>query len=79
MLRGMSKEQLQTASEVIDALGGNQAVGSLTERQAKTVWYWRDTGKFPANTFLTINSALLAQGKTASASLWSMKIPESAS
>ncbi len=78
MLRGMAKEQLQTAADVIDALGGNQAVGDLTERQAKTVWVWRDSGKFPANTYLTINSALLAQGKSASASLWSMKIPEGA-
>lgn len=75
----MEQETLRSASAVIEALGGNQAVGELTQRKAKTVWHWADTGEFPANTYLTITSALKARGKTAPDTLWSMKIPEAAS
>lgn len=75
----MSQElELQSVAAVVDELGGNQAVGSLTKRQAKTVWHWRDTGAFPANTYLTITSALREKGKAAPARLWSMNIPEGA-
>lgn len=72
----MQEFELTSAAAVIDELGGNQVVGELTQRKAKTVWYWRDTGTFPANTYLTITAALREKGKTAPANLWSMKIPE---
>lgn len=71
-------EALPSTAAVIDELGGNQAVGALTNRQAKTVWYWRDTGAFPAHTYLTITEALRSRGKSAPSHLWSMKIPETA-
>lgn len=74
----MQEIGLISAAAVIDELGGNQAVGELTQRLPKTVWHWRDTGKFPANTYLTITQALHAKGKTAPSHLWSMKIPEGA-
>lgn len=74
----MEQETLSSVAAVVDELGGNQAVGELTQRKAKTVWYWRDSGAFPANTYLTITSALREKGKTAPSNLWSMKIPEGA-
>ena len=69
----MSQEpELQSTSDVIDELGGNRAVSELTHVQAKTVWHWRNTEKFPAKTYLTITAALRMKGKKAPSRLWSM-------
>lgn len=66
---------LQTTDDVIDALGGNRAVGDLTASNAKAVSNWRGS-KFPAWTYLSINRGLDAIGKSASASLWKMEAPK---
>ena len=63
----------QTTSEVIDALGGNNAVSELAHVKPKTVWHWRNIGAFPSNTFLLITEALARSGKAADYSLWGMK------
>jgi hypothetical protein len=62
-------DQLHTSADVIDALGGPDAVVALTRRSHKTVWRWRKHG-FPPGTYLTIQNALAAVSKTAPASLW---------
>ena len=71
-------ETLHTTSEVMDELGGNTAVASLTESRPKAVWNWRKAGVFPSNTYVAITGALKAKGKTAPASLWGMKATERA-
>jgi hypothetical protein len=67
--------ELETASDVIDALGGTTAVSKLTGASLSTVSNWRTFGKFPANTFVTLKAALTIQDATAPDRLWSMKRP----
>lgn len=71
----MQEFDLQTTAAVIDALGGNPAVGDLTGSNAKAVWNWRSSNSFPANTYVAIMTALRAQGMRAPDSLWAMKLP----
>lgn len=66
-------EELSTTTEVMDELGGNVAVAELTGSNPKAVWNWRASQTFPSNTYVAMTEALLAKGKTAPASLWSMK------
>lgn len=69
--------ELHTTSDVIDELGGNHAVGELTQSKPKAVSMWRTMGKFPWRTQMTITNALRARKKTAPESLWGMtKQPE---
>jgi hypothetical protein len=71
--------QLQTASDVIDALGGTAATARLTGRRYDTaVSNWRATGRLPPDTFVVITKALKDRDKTAPLSLWGMKEPEDA-
>jgi hypothetical protein len=72
-------DELTTTAEVIDALGGNQPVASLTSSTNKAVSNWRGFSTVPSNTYLAITEALRARGKTAPASLWGMKMPAEAS
>lgn len=72
-------QELSTTSEVMDALGGNDAVADVTGSKPKAVWNWRKAGTFPSNTYVAIAAALEAKGFTAPASLWGMKQPETAS
>jgi len=71
----MSLENLDTFSEVMEALGGNQGVGDLTGAKPSTLSMWRKANSFPSNTYVVITDALRAIGKTAPASLWGMKQP----
>jgi hypothetical protein len=68
-------DELTTTVAVIDALGGNGPVGALTASRAPAVSNWRAIGLFPSNTYLALTEALKTVGKTAPASLWSMKPP----
>jgi hypothetical protein len=68
-------DELTTTEAVIDALGGNAAVRALTGSKAPAVSNWAKFETFPANTYLAMTEALKAIGKTAPASLWSMKVP----
>lgn len=72
-------EELLTTLDVIEALGGNQTVADLTGSTNKAVWNWRGFETFPSNTYVALNDALTAIGKTAPASLWGMKVPAEAS
>lgn len=76
----MSNEQrnLTTTREVMAALGGIKAVASLTGRKysAVSMWVVGADPQFPSNSFVVMNAALAAIGKSAPPSLWGMKIPE---
>jgi hypothetical protein len=67
---------LHTVEEVIDELGGFDAVKELTNRNSPSaVPMWKNRNKFPPNTYVAMISALHAIGKTAPSSLWGMEIP----
>jgi hypothetical protein len=60
---------------VIDALGGNQEVASLTDTTGKVVSHWRSTRKFPANSYVAIKDKLKEMGLSAPDELWAMRKP----
>jgi len=64
---------LQTASEVIDALGGTAATARFTGRKDQHVSNWRATGRLPADTFLIISQELETKNCKASPVLWGIK------
>ncbi len=64
--------ELETAAEVIAHLGGVRAVATITGKTYDAAWNWKRFGRFPANTYSAITTALLAKGCTAPASLWRM-------
>ena len=68
-------DELSKTADVMDALGGNQAVAELTGSKPKAVWNWRGFDTFPSNTYVAMIEALHQKGKTAPASLWGMKSP----
>lgn len=63
---------LDSASDVIDALGGNPKVGEITQRKPSAVSNWRKFNSFPANTYVAIKAALAAIDCDAPDSLWDM-------
>lgn len=69
----MSLETLDTVDQVMAALGGNQAVASLTASKPSTLSMWRKAKSFPSNTHYVMTKALGRIGKTAPATLWGMK------
>lgn len=69
----MKARELQTAGEVIDALGGTAETARLAGRKSQHVSNWRAAGRLPAKTFLIIKKELAARGLTAPASLWGMQ------
>lgn len=71
----MDVETLRTTDDVIDALGGNRAVGEITASNAKAVSNWRASNSFPSNTYVALQAALKGIGKSAPDALWSMKMP----
>lgn len=74
----MSCETLETAAQVMEALGGNQGVAELTGAKPSAISMWRKAESFPANTYITMTKALRAVGKSAPDSLWRMKLPAEA-
>lgn len=69
---------LETAADVIDALGGSTAAARLAGGGARVnnSTNWRATGRLPARTFLTFRSRLAELGATAPASLWGIDEPQ---
>jgi hypothetical protein len=72
----MPSSELQTAEQVIQAVGGAAATARLTGRKPQHVWNWKNAGRFPADTFLIISEELKTSGKTAPPSLWGIVEPE---
>ena len=70
----MIMTEIETTTEIIDALGGNLVVAALTSSKPKAVSRWRGT-TFPANTYLVIKAELLRLGVSAPDHLWSMREP----
>lgn len=66
----MAARDLQTAGEVIDALGGTTATAEITGRKAQHVSNWRASHRLPANTFFILRDELAKAGKTARPELW---------
>jgi hypothetical protein len=69
---------LQTVDDVIGALGGVAAVKTLTECSTSTIWNWKNSGRFPSDTYVVMNAALAMRGKSAPVSLWRMRKPVAA-
>ena len=66
-------EHLETISEVFEALGGNAGVIAITGNKPTAVSNWKVVGRFPAKSYLVLQAALKAVGKTAPAALWGME------
>jgi hypothetical protein len=73
--------RLKTSRDVIDALGGIEAVSKLTGRGIPAVYAWLPPkhdedrsrrGKFPPNTYRKLTTALAAKNATAPDYLWRM-------
>lgn len=69
---------LQTADEVIDALGGTAATARLTKRKDQHVSNWRAARRLPPNTYLVIQRELVARRLSAPPSIWGIQDPEAA-
>jgi hypothetical protein len=65
--------KLRTTSEVIDALGGNQALSDMTSTSVNGVYNWRAVGQFPADTYLLLKDALDKIDMNAPDHLWPMR------
>ena len=70
--------ELQTAREVIEALGGAAATRALTGKTPQHIWNWKSAGRFPAETYLIMSNELGRQGVKAPATLWGIAEPERA-
>jgi hypothetical protein len=67
-------KNLQTIDEVIEELGGPQAVMDLTKRESNSVVpVWRHRGKFPGYTYPALQNALKAKGASAPDELWKLE------
>lgn len=64
---------LETANDVIDALGGTAATARLTGRKDQHVSNWRAAGRLPADTFLILQDELRKIGKSANSMVWGIK------
>lgn len=73
---GMNK--LETTDEVIEALGGPDAVKSITDAtSSQQVFNWRERG-FPARLYLVMQTELERRGFSAPAKLWGVMEPRGA-
>ena len=72
-------ESLETATAVIDRLGGTTATARLTGRKPQHVTNWRTSGRLPADTFLIMRQALEGCQATAPVGLWGNREPSAES
>lgn len=63
---------LETADAVFDALGGFEAVATLTGSKYKAVVNWKSAGAFPPKTYGVMIDALAEKGFAAPRPLWGM-------
>jgi hypothetical protein len=64
--------KLKRPDQVIDALGGTQAVADLFGLRYGVVWNWRIRG-LPADTYAVMQRALAQEHLTAPDGLWSQR------
>jgi hypothetical protein len=64
---------LNTVDDVIDALGGTEAVRQITKyRKPSAVPMWKHRKKLPPSTYKVLQEALRERGMTAPHHLWGM-------
>ena len=68
----MSKRELETTAEVMEALGGINAVAEITGQKYKAAANWKAFEAFPSRTYLVMTQELARKGLRAPASLWRM-------
>lgn len=68
----MSKRDLETTAEVMEALGGINAVAEITGSEYKAAANWKGFKAFPSRTYLVMNRELERRGLRAPVSLWKM-------
>jgi hypothetical protein len=74
VLRMKNAHTLETIEQVIQELGGPEAMRKLTRRKGvSSVNMWKCREKFPAPTYTVIQGALREKGKTAPDKLWGMQ------
>lgn len=66
------QDQINTADEVIDVLGGTRAVARLMGVDDRVVSNWRERG-LPPETFVALTSKLKEKNLDAPPSLWRMR------
>jgi hypothetical protein len=59
-----------TTSEVIDALGGTDALAATLSATPRAVRSWRSAKEFPPKTYIAITAELAKIGQAADVSLW---------
>jgi len=62
--------KLDSAGEVMEALGGVDAVARLTGVTYRAAHNWKAARKFPARTHAALTAALAERGLSAPQSLW---------
>jgi hypothetical protein len=65
-------KSIQTAAEVVKALGGIKATAALTGRKYNAAANWPVFGHFPSNTYVALTEALNRAGYRAPPTLWKM-------
>jgi predicted SpoU family rRNA methylase len=64
-------EELKSVQEVVERLGGNMAVASITgSRHSSAVSNWKKLGKFPPKTYFGLKAALQERSLDAPDDLW---------
>lgn len=75
-MAAMSEKPLETVGDVIDALGGNQAVQAITGvKSVQAVSNWRSRQKFPPRHYTVMSAALEERNLSAQQGLWGMTSP----
>lgn len=64
---------MTTVDTIISALGGNQKVATITHTDPKAISNWRSLGKFPAATYVALQTRLKQMGLSAPDKLWGMR------
>lgn len=70
-------KELKTAKQIIENLGGVNAVTDLAGSDRKVVYHWRSKGEFPAALYFAMITHLNRCGFTARPELWAQKALES--
>ncbi len=71
----MAARELQTAGEVIDALGGTAATARIVGRKDQHVSNWRASGRLPADTFLILQAEMRERSLAAPPAIWGIREP----
>jgi hypothetical protein len=77
LIRGITV-LLNSADEVIDAVGGTAAAARLVAASIASVSNWRARDRLPPRTFLLFEEALDVVGAAASSTLWGIDPPRGA-